>query len=73
MLQAARNGWCRVTLGAGMNLENVVIEAFHLTTRLKNSFEVHIRDQREQRTATKGVRLEDLRSFCEAVTARQWK
>jgi len=54
-----------------MNPENAALEAFYLTTRLKNPCKVHIAENSEW--LQKGVRLEDLRSFYEAAIARQWK
>ena len=69
--QAARDERCRITLVAGMNPENAALEAFYLTTRLKNPCKVHIAENSEW--LEKGVRLEDLRSFYEVVMARQWK
>jgi hypothetical protein len=71
ILQAARDERCRITLVAGMNGENAALEAFYLTTRLKNPCKVHIAENSEW--LEKGMRLEDLRSFYEAAMARQWK
>jgi len=71
ILQAARDERCRITLVAGMNPENAALEAFYLTTRLKNPCKVHIAENSEW--LEKGVRLENLRSFYEVVMARQWK
>ncbi|MFZ0796645.1 MAG: recombinase family protein [Terriglobales bacterium] len=68
ILQAARDERCRVTLVAGMNLENTAIEAFYLTTRLKNPCRVHINENSEW--LKNSVRLENLRSFYEVVMAR---
>jgi DNA invertase Pin-like site-specific DNA recombinase len=70
VLQAARDERCRLTLMAGMNPENVALEAFYLTTRLKNRCKVHITENSEW--LQRGVRLEDLRSFYEAGMTRQW-
>jgi len=71
VLQAARNERCRITLLAGMNPENTSIEAFYLTTRLKNPSKVHITENSEW--LRKGVRLEDLRYFYEVVMAQPWE
>ena len=71
ILQAARDERCRVTLVAGMNPENAALEAFYLTTRLKNPCKVHITENSEW--LEKGMRLEDLRSFYEVAMARHWK
>jgi DNA invertase Pin-like site-specific DNA recombinase len=71
ILQAARDERCRITLVAGMNPENAALEAFYLTTRLKNPCKVHITENSEW--LQRGVRLQDLRSFYEVVMARQWK
>jgi len=71
ILQAARDERCRITLVAGMNPENAALEAFFLTTRLKNPCKVHITEK--SAWLEKGVHLEDLRSFYEVVIARQWK
>ena len=49
---------CRITLVAGMNPENVALEAFYLTTRLKNPSKVHIAENSEW--LERGVRLGDL-------------
>jgi hypothetical protein len=69
--QAARDERCRLTLVAGMNPENTAIEPFYLTTRLKNRSKIHITENNEWLKT--GVRLEDLRYFCEAATARHWE
>jgi len=55
---------------AGMNPENTAIEAFYLTTRLKNRCKVHITENSEW--LQRGVRLENLQSFYEVVMTRQW-
>jgi DNA invertase Pin-like site-specific DNA recombinase len=70
VLQAARDERCRVTLMAGMNPENEALEAFYLTTRLKNRCKVHITENSAWLQG--GVRLEDLRAFYEVGMARQW-
>jgi DNA invertase Pin-like site-specific DNA recombinase len=70
VLQAARNEPCRITLMAGLNPANDVLEAFYLTTRLKNPCKIHITENSEW--LERGVRLEDLRSFYEVVTTREW-
>ena len=70
VLQAARNERCRITLVAGMNPENTALEAFYLTTRLKNPCKVHITENSEW--LQRGVRLENLRFFYELGMARQW-
>jgi hypothetical protein len=70
ILQAARDERCRITLVAGMNPENVALEAFYLTTRLNNPCKVHISENSEWLQS--GVRLEDLRSFYDAVMTRPW-
>ncbi|MGO9862319.1 MAG: recombinase family protein [Terriglobales bacterium] len=70
VLQAARDERCRITLVAGMNPENTAIEAFYLTTRLKNRSKIHIAENSEWLRG--GVRLEDLRCFYEVVLAKQW-
>src|SRR4030081_2333858 len=70
VLQATRNEPCRMTLMAGMNAANDALEAFYLTTRLKNRSKVHITESSER--LHNGVRLEDLRSFYEVVIGRQW-
>ncbi len=71
VLQAARDERCRITLVAGMNPENAALEAFYLTTRLKNPCKVHITENSEW--LERGVRLGDLRSFYEVAMARHWK
>jgi hypothetical protein len=71
VLQAARDERCRITLMVGMNPENAAPEAFYLTTRLKNPCKVHITENSEW--LGKGVRLEDLQSFYDVVTTRQWR
>jgi DNA invertase Pin-like site-specific DNA recombinase len=71
VLQAARDDRCRITLVAGMNPENVALEAFYLTTRLKNPCKVHITEH--SAWLERGARLEDLRSFYEVVMGRQWQ
>jgi hypothetical protein len=50
-----------MTLIAGMNATNDALEAFYLTTRLKNRSKVHITESSEW--LHNGVRLEDLRFF----------
>lgn len=70
VLQAARDERCRITLMAGMNPENTSIEAFYLTTRLKNPSKIHITEN--SGWLKEGVRLDDLRSFYEVVMKRQW-
>jgi DNA invertase Pin-like site-specific DNA recombinase len=70
ILQAARDERCRMTLMAGLNPENTAIEAFYLTTRLKNLSKIHITENSEW--LKEGVRLEHLRSFHEVVMERQW-
>jgi len=70
VLQAARNEPCRITLMAGMNPANDALEAFYLTTRLKNPFKIHITENNEWLKS--GVRLVDLRSFYEVLMAREW-
>jgi hypothetical protein len=70
VLQAARDDRCRVSLVAGMNPENTAIEAFYLTTRLKNRSKVHITEDSEWLQG--GVRLQDLRSFYEVAMTRPW-
>jgi hypothetical protein len=55
---------------AGMKPENEVLEAFYLTTRLKNPCKVHITENSEW--LQRGVRLETLRSFYEVGMAREW-
>jgi hypothetical protein len=55
---------------AGMDAANDALEAFYLTTRLKNRSKVHITESSEW--LHNGVRLEDLRSFYEVVIGRQW-
>ena len=62
VLPAARNERCRITLMAGMNPQNTAIEAFYLTTRLKNKSKIHITKTNEW--LKHGICLEDLRSFC---------
>jgi len=71
ILQAARKEHCRITLMAGMNSENVSLEAFYLTTRLENPCRLQIKEDSEW--LGKGVRLEDLRSFYEVVMTRDWR
>jgi len=70
-LQSARNEPCRVTLMAGMDVENTTIEAFYLASRLENPCKVHITETTEWLKS--GVRLEYLQAFYEAVTNRQWR
>jgi hypothetical protein len=69
-LQAAKHEPCRITLMAGMNPENTALEAFYLTTRLKNRSRIHLTENSEW--LQNGVRLKDLRSFYEAVMGRRW-
>jgi hypothetical protein len=71
VLQAARDERCRITLVAGMNPDNTAIEAFYLTTRLKNSCKIHITENSEW--LERGVRLEELRYFHEVVMTRPWE
>src|SRR6266446_10502144 len=59
--QAARNERCRMTLMAGMNAANDALEAFYLTTRLKNPCKIHIAENSEWLKS--GVHLVDLRCF----------
>ena len=61
VLQAARNEPCRMTLMAGMNAANDALEAFYLTTRLKNPCKIHIAENSEWLKS--GVHLVDLRCF----------
>jgi len=70
VLQAARDERCRLTLMAGMNPTNDALEAFYLTTRLKNPCKIHITENSEW--LQRGVRLVDLRSFYEVLMAREW-
>jgi len=70
VLQAARDERCPITLMAGMNPENSALEAFYLSTRLKNPCKVHIAENSDW--LKKGVRLEDLRSFYAVVMAPPW-
>lgn len=70
VLQASRNEPCRITLMAGMNPSNDALEAFYLTTRLKNPCKIHITENSEWLKS--GVRLGDLRSFYEVLMAREW-
>jgi DNA invertase Pin-like site-specific DNA recombinase len=71
VLQSARNEPCRITLMAGMDVENTTIEAFYLASRLENPCKVHITETTEWLKS--GVRLEYLQAFYEAVTNRQWR
>jgi DNA invertase Pin-like site-specific DNA recombinase len=68
ILHHAKDEQCRFTLVAGMNPENTNVEAFYLTSRLKNVHKVYINESSE--LLEKGVHLRDLKSFYEAVTAR---
>ncbi len=69
ILQAARDERCRITLIAGMNQENASLEAFYLTTRLKNPCRLQTTENSEW--LQEGTRLEDLRSFYKVATARE--
>ena len=71
VLQAARDERCRATLMAGMNPQNTAIEAFYLTTRLKNKSKIHITETNEW--LKNGVCLEDLRSFYKVAMGRPWE
>jgi len=55
---------------AGMNAVDDALEAFYLTTHLKNRSKVHITESSDW--LYNGVRPEDLRSFYEVVIGRQW-
>jgi DNA invertase Pin-like site-specific DNA recombinase len=70
ILQAARNEHCRITLVGGMDPENVSLEAFYLTTRLKNPCRLQITENSEW--LSKGVRFQELQSFYDVLIARQW-
>jgi hypothetical protein len=54
-----------------MNPENPALEAFYLTTRLKNPCKVHITENSEW--LERGVRLEGLQTFYEIIMARHWQ
>jgi DNA invertase Pin-like site-specific DNA recombinase len=68
ILQFAKDQRCRFALIAGMNSENTALEAYYLTPGLKNSGKLYINESSE--LLEKGVRLQDLKCFYEAVTAR---
>ena len=55
---------------AGMNAANDALEAFYLTTRLKNPCKIHIAENSEWLKS--GVHLVDLRCFYEVLMAREW-
>lgn len=69
VLQAARDEPCRLTLVVGLNLENTAVEAFYLTTCLRNQSKIHITENDEW--LRKGVPLENLGSFYGAATKRE--
>jgi DNA invertase Pin-like site-specific DNA recombinase len=69
-LQASVNEPCRVTLIAGMNAENTLLERFYVTGRLRNTAKTNISE--DSGYLKHAIRLANLANFYDAVRSRRW-
>ncbi|HLX84396.1 MAG TPA: recombinase family protein [Terriglobales bacterium] len=67
VLQATKDQHCPVTLIGVMNIDNTALEAFYLTGRLTNRHKINITERSDW--LKNGIRLDDLRAFCQTVVS----